>query len=102
MYTVKGSLEDWFENPFSTGNRELISQHISANIICQNVACTLEDMHSIGSWLKGSTNYYLQSYKDSGDILKPGLKQHDKNTLLTCQSIVQPYFETVAIRGIDS
>lgn len=63
---------------------------------------TCEDMKAIGSWLHGSTNYYLQSYKDSGDILTPGLHPHNKDTLHTFQSIVQPYFKMVAIRGIES
>lgn len=63
---------------------------------------TPEDMQAIGSWLNGSTNYYLQSYKDSGDILAPGLHSHDKTTLHTFQAIVQPYFQMVAIRGIDT
>ena len=28
-----------------------------------------DDFENIGKWLKGCSNYYLQNYKDSGDIL---------------------------------
>lgn len=60
-----------------------------------------EDMHSIGRWLTGAKAYYLQSYKDSGDILSPGLSAPDKDTLQRYQSILNTYLDHVSLRGID-
>ncbi|MBR5538442.1 MAG: anaerobic ribonucleoside-triphosphate reductase activating protein, partial [Clostridia bacterium] len=30
---------------------------------------TKEDMHSIGKWISGAKKYFLQPFKDSGDIV---------------------------------
>lgn len=60
-----------------------------------------EDMHSIGRWLKGAKAYYLQSFRDSGDILSPGLSVPNKETLLKYQNILTTYLNNVSLRGID-
>ena len=62
---------------------------------------TKKDMDSIGSWLKGAKAYYLQPYKDSGDIISPGFTSPKKETLITYQDILSNYIENVSIRGID-
>lgn len=62
---------------------------------------TDEDMISIGSWLKGAKAYYLQSYKDSGDIIAPGLNSHTKETLTHFAELLKPYVEHVSLRGVD-
>lgn len=62
---------------------------------------TIEDMHSIGQWLNGAKSYYLQSYKDSGDIILPGLNSHTKETLLEYENLLKPYVDKIALRGID-
>lgn len=33
---------------------------------------TVEDIHSIGEWLSGSEKYFLQSYRNEGDLLVGG------------------------------
>lgn len=60
-----------------------------------------EDILSIGRWLKGAKAYFLQSYKDSGDIIHPGLNSHTKETLLEYVTLLTPYIQRVALRGID-
>jgi pyruvate formate lyase activating enzyme len=62
---------------------------------------TSEDILSIGRWLKGSKLYYLQSYRDSEDILIPGYHAHSKETLEEFASLLTPYIEHVQIRGAD-
>lgn len=62
---------------------------------------TARDMISIGNWLMGAKAYYLQEYKDSGDILKPGLSSPGKETLLSYKELLMPYIKHVALRGID-
>ncbi len=62
---------------------------------------TIEDILSIGNWIKGAKAYYLQSYLDSGDILSPGLNGHSKETLSNYVKLLTPYIEYVSLRGID-
>ncbi len=62
---------------------------------------TAEDMMSIGHWLSGAKAYYLQSYKDSGDILSPGLHCHSKATLEEYVTLLSPMIHFVSIRGVD-
>lgn len=62
---------------------------------------TEQDMVSIGQWIKGAKAYYLQSYKDSEDILSPGLSCHTKETLLHFKGILSPYVNYVSLRGVE-
>lgn len=62
---------------------------------------TEEDMLSIGHWIKGANAYYLQNYKDSGDILCPGLNSHTKETLSNFAALVSPFVKQVSLRGIE-
>lgn len=62
---------------------------------------TLEDMTNIGRWIQGAKAYYLQAYKDSGDIIKPGLTSPSKSVLYHYKDILSSYVKNVNIRGID-
>jgi pyruvate formate lyase activating enzyme len=62
---------------------------------------TTADIISIGKWLKGSKLYYLQSYRDSEDILYPGYHAHSRETLEEFVSLLTPYIEHVQLRGAD-
>lgn len=62
---------------------------------------TKEDMLSIGKWLAGAKAYYLQDYKDSGDVISPGLSGHTKETLEGFVSLLAPSFDEVSLRGVD-
>ncbi|MBO4559004.1 MAG: anaerobic ribonucleoside-triphosphate reductase activating protein [Lachnospiraceae bacterium] len=63
---------------------------------------TADDFKKIGIWLKGAKAYYLQQYKDSGDLIAPeGLSAPSKETLETYRSILLPYIPNTSIRGID-
>ncbi|MDF2485621.1 MAG: hypothetical protein K0R46_1789 [Herbinix sp.] len=61
---------------------------------------TLEDMLSISNWLSGAKAYYLQSYKDSDDIILPGLHDHSKETLLEYVKVLSLKIPNVSIRGV--
>jgi pyruvate formate lyase activating enzyme len=60
-----------------------------------------DDFIAIGKWIQGANAYYLQAYKDSGDIISPGFTSYTKNELMNFQSILLPFVKTVGIRGID-
>lgn len=62
---------------------------------------TREDMLSIGEWLKGAEAYYLQSYRDSEDVIAPGLNSHSKETLNEFVRILVPFIRQVSLRGVD-
>ncbi len=62
---------------------------------------TEQDILSIGQWIKGAKAYYLQSYRDSGEILSPGLNSHSKDTLLHYVQLLTPFVEKVELRGVD-
>jgi len=62
---------------------------------------TREDMISIGEWIRGADNYYLQSYLNSGDIISPGLSSHTTETLKEYAFLLTPYVKHVSLRGVE-
>ncbi|MDF2842144.1 MAG: hypothetical protein K0R00_570 [Herbinix sp.] len=61
---------------------------------------TLEDIISIGKWINGATAYYLQSYKDSSDMIQTGLNPHTTDTLIEFSNLLKPYITNVFLRGV--
>lgn len=62
---------------------------------------TKEDLLAIGEWLKGSATYALQAFKDSGNLIAPGLSGYTKDELTAFREMLLPYFDEVLLRGID-
>lgn len=73
---------------------------------------TVEEFEEIGRWLAGSQAYYLQAYRDSGDIL--GAKQQVQGTAISGQMeaftkeemeqmavLAGKYMDKVALRGVE-
>lgn len=64
---------------------------------------TTEDMVEIGKWLKGAKAYYLQPFKDSGDIVAGSENAHlyatEKAHYDALLSAVKPFIENSSIRG---
>lgn len=61
----------------------------------------LQDILAIGKWINGAQSYFLQAYKDSGDIISPGLTSHPKSELNKFREALLPFVKQVEIRGID-
>lgn len=55
----------------------------------------------IGSWIKGAARYYLQSYKDSENVLCPGFHACSKAELESFAEQLRPMIPSVALRGVD-
>lgn len=60
-----------------------------------------DDFSKIGTWLSGSSRYFLQNYTDSGNVLHPVFTSYSKEELTDFMEIVKPYVEFTALRGID-
>lgn len=64
---------------------------------------TVDDMRAVGEWLKGAKRYFLQPFKDSGDIVAGGAnadayackKEHYEALL----AAVKPFIPSAEIRG---
>lgn len=62
----------------------------------------VEDFVGIGEYIRGAGQYFIQSFKDSGDILGGlGYGAHDKETLLAMLETVTPYVVSAQLRGVD-
>lgn len=59
-----------------------------------------EDFRSIGQWIRGAKNYFLQAYVDSGDILSPGLHAASEEKMRKCLAIAGEYIPNTQIRGL--
>ena len=60
-----------------------------------------QDFEEIGTWLAGASQYFLQNYVDSENVLQPGFTSCTKEELLSFAAIVKPYVKQVSLRGVD-
>lgn len=62
---------------------------------------TEEAFDEIGVWIKGAKRYYLQSYKDSENVLCPGFHACSPAQLRAFADRLRPMIPAVALRGVD-
>lgn len=60
---------------------------------------TPEDISQIGAWLKGAEKYYLQTFCDSGDIIRGGLHACSAEEMEEMAHEARKYFKSVGVRG---
>ena len=60
---------------------------------------TAQDMVSIGRWISGAKNYFLQSFRDSEDIIGSGFSPYADWEMATFLSSILPYVPNAQIRG---
>ena len=60
-----------------------------------------EDFERIGEWLRGAPLYFLQGFKDSGDLLQSGLHACTPGEMRRFRDVAAPYFGSVSLRGVD-
>ena len=58
-----------------------------------------DDIHAIGKWLRGDSKYYLQSYRDEGDLLVGGFSAPSDDEIKKYLEIVKKYLPNACIRG---
>ena len=62
---------------------------------------TGESLIETAKWIAGASEYYLQQFKDSGDILSSaGLSAFGREEMLSLAEAVRPYVPSVQIRGV--
>ena len=59
-----------------------------------------EDFHEISKMISPKSSYYIQSFKDSGNILTPGLSSCNTETLNEYLSIVKATIPNSFLRGV--
>jgi len=62
---------------------------------------TPADAEEIGRWLQGAQRYFLQNFKDSGDILEGGYDSFSKAEMEDFLSAVRIHLPCAEIRGMD-
>lgn len=59
---------------------------------------TKEDFVSIGKWLMGEESFFLQSYKDSGDILSGDFTAYSDSEMTEFLTVLQRYIPRAKLR----
>ncbi len=63
-----------------------------------------DDFKKIGKWIAETASpdakYYIQCFKDSGDIIENNLAAPDENALEACKNAALPYLRNTMLRGI--
>lgn len=62
---------------------------------------TEQDFIEIAKWLKGAKAYYLQAYRDSEEVIKPGFSSFTFEELTYFKDMIKKYISLVEIRGIE-
>ena len=60
---------------------------------------TAEDFAKIGELIQGAERYFIQSYKDSGEVLMPGFSAPNQEELQSYLAAVKPYVPHAELRG---
>lgn len=63
-----------------------------------------EDFEKMAKWISDAASpdakYYIQCFKDSGDIIEEGLEAPDENTLEACRKAALRYLKRTELRGV--
>jgi len=62
---------------------------------------SVDDIENIGKWLSGAKAYYLQSYKESEQVINPIFSSPDVSELETYADILKKYILNTNIRGVE-
>lgn len=59
------------------------------------------DFERIGRWLAGPQKYFLQAFKDSGDILGGSFHGYGKTEMEAFRELLLPHIPDTRLRGVD-
>ena len=58
-----------------------------------------EDIRAIGEWLSGSEKFFIQPFRDSGDLVGEGLSGYSEAEIATLLDIIRKFVPLAQIRG---
>lgn len=61
---------------------------------------TVESMKALGRWLSGAKQYFIQNFRDTGDLVGQGLSSFSEEELRQLQQAVLPFLPNAQVRGI--
>lgn len=62
---------------------------------------TKESLIGAAKWIEGAKEYYLQQFKDSGNLILPdGLSAYDEKQMHALADAIRDYVPTVEVRGV--
>ena len=61
---------------------------------------TAEDIAKIGEWIRGDEKYFLQQFKDSGDIIGDGLSEYSKDEMISLLDQIRQFVPNAQLRGL--
>lgn len=67
---------------------------------CVKPLHSIEDMLSIGKWIKGAKAYFLQQFVDSGDLIGQGMSQFSKDEMTVLCNTVKQFIPSADLRGV--
>ncbi len=59
-----------------------------------------EDIERMGKWLSGNEKYFLQKFKDSGDIIGEGIVGYDDCDMRRFLDLILPFVPNAQLRGV--
>jgi pyruvate formate lyase activating enzyme len=61
---------------------------------------TKDDIRKIGQWLSGEEKFFLQQFKDSGDVIGDGIYAYSDDEMRGLLDIILPFVPNAQLRGI--
>ena len=61
---------------------------------------TEEDIIKIGKWISGDEKYFLQQFKDSGDIIGSQIEGYSEGTMKSLLDKILPFVPNAQLRGV--
>ena len=62
---------------------------------------TSSDFENIGNWIRGAKAYYLQSYRESEQVINPIFSSYSPEELQAFAELLRTYIPNTQLRGID-
>lgn len=62
---------------------------------------TVKNVEDIGGWIQGAKRYFIQSFKDSGDIISEGCSAVSRGTLEKMLAAARRFVPSAELRGVD-
>ena len=61
---------------------------------------TPDDIEKIGEWLCGDEKFFLQQFKDSGDVIGDGIEGYDESEMKALLDKILPFVPNAQLRGV--